>query len=530
MPQAIVYGAEARAKMYAGVKRVNDAVKVTLGPEGKCVVISQLYEPFYNGIHKPLRVSKDGVSVANSIQLPDFQEGIGQRLIQEAAQRTVEQAGDGTTTCCLLTEAIVREGLKYVDLNVNSQDIKKGIDEAVAYVIGKLNQMATPVGNNVGMVRQVATISANNDTFIGDLIAEAFGKIGRDGIIDITASDIPTTEVKISEGFKFDSGYLSPHFRTNLVRNESELKNPLILLYEKNILQLKQIEPAMQIAAGLQRPLLVICEDCDMEAFAVLAMNHIQKKVQSCVVKVPFFGDAKTEFMEDLAIATGATYISNTKGIKLENVKQLHLGSAAKSLVTKESTMIVSGGKSANYDDYMNELRMDHAGQKTEEEKMRVEKRISRLTGRAAVIHVGASTPTELSKNLDRVDDAVRAVRAAVAEGILPGGGTALIRAKDAIPMIGDEFAPGREVVRKVLTAQLEQLCENVGSNFKRVFKQVSKSEYAVGYNAKTKTIEDLIDAGVIDAAKVVRCALQNAASAAGNIIIAEAIICDHAN
>lgn len=576
MGQIICYGNEARQKVYDGIKKVNQAVAATLGPMGRRVIISKLYEPFYEGIHKPIHVTKDGVTTAKSINLADPFENIGQRLIQEAAQKTVDLAGDATTTTCVLLESLVFHGLKLIDGGINPQELKKGIDKAVEEVIDVLRKKAIPIRDGeIEKIRQIATVSANNDSSVGDLIAQAFEKIGRDGVIDIQPSKTYTTEVKIAEGFKFDNGWLLPHFKTNEAKNECELINPLILLYERNISQQAQIERAMQICLSDSRPLLVICEDCEMQALAMLVMNKYKKTLASCVVKSPFIGEARTQAMEDIAAFTGGTFMVNTKGVKLENITKAQMGECEKVIVGKESTVIIGGRRGNDYQELLDDLKMDLASEgKSEEEKAVTEKRIARLMGGVAVIHVGAATETEMNEKIDRVDDAVRATKAAIAEGYLPGGGSELARFSTPVKYIAgvdpysntkkwwqiwrkdnkaivvkvykqhngnlvaeykstaslDAMTSARTLVNRSLQEPLNQICRNAGVDAEEILLKVQKSNAQMGYNAKTDKIENLIEAGIIDPLKVIRCALQNAASVAGNLLISEAVIADTQN
>lgn len=523
MGQLIKFGKDARAKIYEGIRKVSTAVATTLGPNGRCVVISRLAQPEYNDIKLPLKVSKDGVTVANSIHLKDPMENIGQRIVQEAAQKTVLEAGDGTTTTCILVESFVREGLALIDAGANPQSVKEGIDKGVELLVAALKEKAIPVAGDVEKIRQIATISANNDKFIGDLIAEAFEKIGPDGVIDIDKAQGVDTHIKISDGFKMEAGYMMPQFRTNVGKNVCELENPLILLYEKGISTQAQITPAMEIANKNGRPLLIVCEDCDAQALAIFCYNVFQGSIKGCIVKVPYRGDEKHEFMQDLAMATGATYISQTRNTSIEKVKPEHFGNAKKVVVTKEDTMIVGAIKHADYDGHLDELQMDKADKKTEDEKAPVERRIARLKGGVAVINVGAATQTETSEIMDRVDDAVRATKSAIAEGFVAGGGVAL-----SCPVSGISGVV-QDLFVKVQNSVTTQLIANAGLEVPGIVVGWNPG-INVGFNAKTGIVEDLLQAGVIDPVKVLRCSLQNAASAAGNLLISEAIICDTPN
>lgn len=531
MGQKIEFGSDCRNKMYEGVRKVNDATKVTLGPMGKCVVVSELYQPFYEGMFKPLQLSKDGYRVSRSINLQEPLEHIGQRLIQEAAQKTVDQAGDGTTGTCLLMEAMVREGLILLNEGVNSQDLKRGIDKATEYIVEELRKMAIPVGEDNNKIFQVATVSANNDETIGRIISDAFAKIGKEGVIDLEESKTVDTVIKIADGYKFNRGWISPLFITNKIKQTCEFENPLILLYEKRVTHHTQVERALTIANQLGKPLLIVCEDADEEGLAFIAMNVIQKRVQCCIVKSPSFGEMRREEMEDIAAVTGGYYVCDTKGVTVKDVEQIHFGTAKKVIVSKDETVIIEGGNDKDtFDEIVNELRMNLAQAKTEEEKLPIEKRVARLKGGIAVIQVGAATETEMKEKMDRYDDAVRATKSAIGEGIIVGAGTAFIRIQNPVTNPTTQEDKGNDLVFRVIKEPLLQICINAGKSGEQILQKVIKEKGNVGYNAKTDKIEDLLESGIIDAVKVLRCELQNAASAAGNILISEAVIADTTN
>lgn len=514
MQKVILYGIESRRKILDGINKVADAVVVTLGPKGRNVVISRSY-PSQNGMqyNQPI-VTKDGVTVSRHIMLTDYLENVGCLMVREAAEKTMANAGDGTSSTVLFVRAIVQEGLKLVDAGANPQEVKKGIDAAVEYVVSELKKMAIPVGDDIEKIRQIATVSANNDTFVGDLIADAFLQIGNDGVLDIEESKTAQTEIKIVDGFKFDKGWVSPYFITNQSKNECELIEPYILLYDKKISVMKPMLQILEKVMGSGKSLLIICDDADGEALATLAMN--QNRLRCCIVRSPNFGDAKREAMEDIAVITGGTFISDEKGNSLDSATIKMLGTAKKVIVGIEETVIIGGG---GYDDKMqellNNLQMNKVG-KDEAEKQKIEKRIAKLTGSIAVLSVGAATDTEMKEIKDRCDDAIRATKAAISEGYVCGGGTVFAKMSSA-----------NEVLDKVLTQPLLQICENAGVKGDDILKKVRGSNKNFGYNAKTDTIEDLLKAGIIDPVKVLRCSLQNAASTATMILTSEVLICD---
>lgn len=530
MGQVQFYGKESRSQILRGVKKVNDAVKVTLGAKGKCVVISSLLEPHYNGNRLPLKVTKDGVTVAKSIKLYDPSEVIGQLAIQEASERTWEEVGDATTTTCVLMTSILENGIAEIDKGANSQDLKKGIDLAVVNVLESLKLASIPIGNDIKKIKQIATISANNDEFIGNLIAEAVEKIGKDGSIEIDESQSNETFIKIADGFKLSSGWLSHYFVTN-GKNEAELINPNIVIYDGHLSTLKQVKSILEYTDRTKKPLLIVCDDCDMEALSLMIVNKIQNKIKVCVVKCPYRGELKNEFMDDLAISTGATYISQAKGIKIESIQEKHYGYANKVVVSKDFTTIVEGGKNdLIFNQYIDGLKGRISEEENLDEKYRLEKRVATLTGGVAVIYVGGNTETEMKEKIDRVDDAIRSTKAAISEGYVAGGGSFFAKQSIDYPK-KDDIQKGYALLLKSLIAPLKQILENSGAkNINQIITKVSNSGFTFGYNAKTENMEDLEDSGVIDATKVLRCSLQNAASAAGNLLISECAISDTTN
>lgn len=538
MQKKILFGKEAREKLRKGVNVIADAVSVTLGPSGKSVLIGGSHTENYNVYHLKTRVTKDGVSVSREVSLDDPAEHRGAMLIREASEKTMSLCGDGTTTTVVLARAIVNAGLDLIDGGANSVELKKGIDSAVEYVVEELKKMATPLKGDNERVRQVATIAANNDSVIGNLIAEAFKKIGDDGIIDIEESQKDETTVKITGGVKIDTGWLIPNFNTNQSKNECELSEPIILLYDKIINKISQIQKIVEYANKQNRSLFICCGDMEGEALAFLVINQQKQAIKACVVKCPGFGQSKVEAMEDLAVATGATYISDMKGITIDKMSMSNLGSAKKITISKDQTVIVEGKKDEKeFEDYTNNLRMNLA-QADGDEKEKLEKRVAKLMGGIAVISVGGATETEMKEKKDRVDDSVRATKSAIAEGFVVGAGTAFlaIRAyKDGGELTDCE--KGERTIYLSIIEPLLQICRNCGVDGNEIFKKIKQKvvyNYAnndslklIGYNAKTNKIEDLLEAGVIDPVKVLRYSLINAASVAGMILTSDCLIVD---
>lgn len=516
MQKQILYGQSARDVIYSGVKKVSDAVCVTLGPLGRNVIISRC-APSQNGLQYWMPfATKDGVSVARNITLDNQLENTGANIIKQASEKTMLDAGDGTTTTCLLMKSILEKGIEEINKGVNPQKIKSDIDEAVSLVVSKLKALSIPVDGDIEKIRQVATVSANNDKAIGDLIAEAFEKIGMDGVIDIEEAKGTKTEIKISDGIKIQRGWESQYFINNQAKMECVLENPYILLYDSKITKFDQFGKLLELLVQQRHQLLIICGECDGEALAGLAMNARDKVFVSCVIRCPEFGDLKQQSMEDLAVITGGTYISPEKGLSLDKVKLDDLGVAKKVVVSKNETIIVSpDGDRNEIIKLINDLKMDLVG-KEGEEKEQIEKRIAKLIGGIAVISVGAPTEIEMKEKKDRVDDAVRATKAAISEGILPGGGSAFLKIKT-----------GDEIMDAVLREPMKQICLNAGVNYEELIQEVSNSEQNIGYNAKDDKVENILEAGIIDPVKVLRCSLENAASAATMILTSESLICD---
>lgn len=525
MNKKTLYGAEAREKILAGVKKIVDAVKVTLGSSGRNVVIAQSAVIDY-GIHNlPIHISKDGFTVARAFDCEDFFEKVGVMMIKEVCTKTVEMAGDGTTTSAVLAGAIIEKGIELINAGVNPMELKIGIDRAVEYVVSQLKGMAIPVGDDNEKIFQVATVSANNDAVIGRLIADAFNKIGNDGVINIQQSQTVNTEIKISDGFKIERGWLSPLFINNKEKQTCEFDNPLILMYQNRITHHTQFENALTMSMREGRPIVIICEDADEEGLAVLISNNLQKRIACCVVKTPYIGDVRRETMEDLAVATGGTYISDIKGVSIKEVGFEYFGQAKRIIISKDETIIIGGNNNKEeYEGLIADLKMNLAQAKGEDEKANIEKRIARLTGGIAVIYVGATTETEMNEKLDRYDDAIRATKAAIAEGFVAGGGISFLRidykkyAKSDAALI---------LIQQILREPFKQILTNAGVDVNDIEDKVLIEKNVFGYNAKTGQIENLIESGIIDPVKVLRCALENAASSAGMILTCECAIVD---
>jgi len=512
------YGSDARTKILEGVKKISAAVKCTLGPSGRCVLISQSMVVDY-GIHNlPIKITKDGYNTTRAFEINDEPfEQAGVLMVKEAAQKTVDMAGDGTTSTVILTEAIAEKGIELIEKGANPMELKRGIDKAVEILTGQLKALSTPIKGNIDRIRQVATISANNDPEIGGWIADAFAKIGDDGIIDLEASKGVRTEIKISDGYKWDQSWTSPLFITNREKQIVEFENPYILIYHNRINHHTQIMKALELCQQSGKPLLIICEDAVEEGLAFMVLNTLQGRVKVCAVKSPSFGEDRRIEMEDIAMLTGADYISDVRGINIKEITKDNFGTAKKVIVTKDETIIIGGGGNKDsVENHINELRMNLVQAKNEDEKYPIEKRIAKLKGGVAVIQVGAATETEMKEKLDRFDDAVRATKAAIAEGYVAGGGTTYLRIRS-----------GNEIVDFALDSILWQICENAGVNSAEIMGQVLEATGNVGYNAKTNKIEDLVESGVIDPTKVIRCAITNAASSAGMILTTEAMIVD---
>ncbi len=521
MAKQIIFDEAARKKILSGVTILAKAVKATLGPKGRNVIIDKKYGA-------PL-ITKDGVSVAKEIDLEDAFENMGAQMVKEVASKTSDNAGDGTTTATVLGEAIYREGLRNVTSGCNPIFLKRGIDKAVEAAVKELAKNSKPVKDSAE-IRQVATVSANWDTEIGNIIAEAMDKVGKDGTITVEEAKSIDTTLDVVEGMQFDKGYLSPYFVTNTETMECVLENAYILVHEKKISNLAELLPILQAVAKTGKPLMIIAEDIEGEALAALVVNKLRGMLNVCAVKAPGFGDRRKAMLEDIAILTNARCITEDLGLKLENLQIADLGKAKRVTVSKENTTIVEGaGKSADIQGRVKQLRKAIEETTSDYDREKLQERLAKLAGGVAVINIGAATEPEMKEKKARVDDALHATRAAVEEGISAGGSVALLRtakAIDALQLEGDE-AVGVQIVRRAIEAPLRQLCENAGEEGALVVKEVLKGKGGYGYNVATGKFEDLIKAGVVDPTKVTRSALQNAASVAGLLLTTECMITD---
>jgi chaperonin GroEL len=521
MAKQIVYGEDSRQQILRGVNALADAVKVTLGPKGRNVVIDKKFG-------SPT-ITKDGVTVAKEIDLKNPLENMGAQMVREVASKTSDTAGDGTTTATVLAQAIYREGLKMVTAGANPMDLKRGTERAVEAAITELRTLSKPVSGN--MIAQVGTISANSDTTIGTIIAEAMEKVGKDGVITVEEAKSMETSLDVVEGMQFDRGYLSPYFVTDPDRMEVALENAVILIHEKKISSMKDLLPLLEQVARGGRPLVIIAEDVDGEALATLVVNKLRGTLNVAAVKAPGFGDRRKAMLEDIAILTGGRAITEDLGLKLENLKLEDLGRAKKITIDKDNTTIVEGGGSqAAIEGRVKQLRTQIEDTTSDYDREKLQERLAKLVGGVAVIKVGAATETEMKEKKARVEDAMHATKAAVEEGIVPGGGVALLRAAKAIEKLkleGDQKV-GAEIIRKAVEAPLRNIASNAGVEGSIVVQKVKESKDPnYGYNAATETYEDLVKAGVIDPTKVVRSALQNAASIASLLLTTEAMVCD---
>jgi chaperonin GroEL len=515
----LLFDEAARSKILKGVELLSRAVKVTLGPKGRNVVIDKKFG-------SPT-VTKDGVTVAKEVELPDPYENMGAQMVKEVASKTSDNAGDGTTTATVLAESIYREGLKNVAAGSNPIFLKRGIDKAVEAAVAKLHRISKKV-NDREEIRQVATVSANWDVEIGDIIADAMDKVGKDGTITVEEAKSIQTSLDVVEGMQFDKGYLSPYFTTNQEAQEAVLEDALVLIHEKKISSLQDLLPLLQTVSKTSKPLLLIAEDIEGEALAALVVNKIRGTLNVCAVKAPGFGDRRKAMLEDIAVLTGGKCITEDLGIKLENIGLDDLGKAKRIVVDKENTTIVEGaGKSSDIQGRVKQLRRQIDETTSDYDREKLQERLAKLAGGVAVINVGAATEAEMKEKKARVEDALHATRAAVEEGIVPGGGVALLRTADALDKIaleGDE-AIGATIVRRAIESPLKQLCRNAGVDGGVVVQTVLKSKGGNGYNVATDVYEDLIKAGVVDPTKVTRTALQNAASISGLLLTTECMI-----
>ena len=523
MAKQLFFDIEARNKMKKGVDVLANAVRVTLGPKGRNVVIEKKFGA--------PSITKDGVTVAKEIELEDPIENMGAQMVKEVASKTADIAGDGTTTATVLAQSIISEGLKMVAAGSNPMDLKRGIDKAVTKVVENLKSQSQAVGNDSSKIQQVAAISANNDAEIGKLIAEAMKKVGKDGVITVEESKTLETQLEVVEGMQFDRGYLSPYFVTDPERMEAVLDNPYILIHEKKISSMKDLLPLLEQIAKSSKPLLIIAEDVEGEALATLVVNKLRGTLQVCAVKAPGFGDRRKAMLQDIAILTGGKAITEDLGIKLENVQMADLGQAKKLTVDKDNTTIVEGkGKHGEIEGRVKEIRSQVEKTTSDYDREKLQERLAKLVGGVAVIKVGAATETEMKEKKARVEDAMHATRAAVEEGIVPGGGVALARcvpALDKLKLEGDEQI-GANIVRRALQEPLRQIAENAGEEGAIVLGKVNDSkDNNYGFNALTGDYEDLVKAGVLDPTKVVRTALTNAGSIASLMLTTEALVAE---
>ena len=521
MAKDILFNIDARDQLKKGVDELANAVKVTLGPKGRNVII----EKKFGAPH----ITKDGVTVAKEVELSDPFQNTGAQLVKSVASKTGDDAGDGTTTATVLAQSIVGVGLKNVTAGANPMDLKRGIDKAVAKVVESIKAQAETVGDNYDKIEQVATISANNDPVIGKLIADAMRKVSKDGVITIEEAKGTDTTIGVVEGMQFDRGYLSAYFVTNTEKMECEMEKPYILIYDKKISNLKDFLPILEPAVQTGRPLLVIAEDVDSEALTTLVVNRLRSQLKICAVKAPGFGDRRKEMLEDIAILTGGVVISEEKGLKLEQATIEMLGTADKVTVSKDYTTIVNGaGVKENIKERCDQIKAQIVATKSDYDREKLQERLAKLSGGVAVLYVGAASEVEMKEKKDRVDDALRATRAAIEEGIIPGGGVAYIRAIDSLEgMKGDnaDETTGIGIIKRAIEEPLREIVANAGKEGAVVVQKVREGKGDFGYNARTDVYENLHAAGVVDPAKVARVALENAASIAGMFLTTECVI-----
>ncbi len=520
MAKEITFDTTARDKLKRGVDKLADAVKVTLGPKGRNVILDKKFGA--------PAVTKDGVSVAKEIELKDPIENMGAQLVKEVASKTADAAGDGTTTATVLAQAIFNHGIKNVAAGANPMDLKRGIDKAVAAVVEHLKKQSKKIKDS-SEIQQVATISANNDETIGKMIADAMEKVGKDGVITVEEAKGTETEVKTVEGMQFDRGYLSPYFVTNTEKMEAELDNPYILIYDKKISGMKELLPILEATVQTGKPLLIIAEEVEGEALATLVVNKIRGALRVAAVKAPGFGDRRKAMLEDIAILTGGQVISEERGYKLENATLDYLGRAEKVIIDKDNTTIVNGaGKKSDIQGRINQIKAQIETTTSDYDREKLQERLAKLSGGVAILYVGAATEVEMKEKKDRVDDALHATRAAVQEGIIPGGGVAYLRAIDALKDVetdNEDQATGVNIIRLALEAPLRIIAENAGQEGSVVVNKVREGKKDFGYNARENKFEEFFSAGIIDPTKVARLALENAASIAGLLLTTEAVV-----
>ena len=521
MAKEILFNIDARDQLKKGVDELANAVKVTLGPKGRNVIIEKKFGA--------PQITKDGVTVAKEVELADPFQNTGAQLVKSVASKTGDDAGDGTTTATVLAQAIVGVGLKNVTAGANPMDLKRGIDKAVAKVVECIKAQAETVGDNYDKIEQVATVSANNDPVIGKLIADAMRKVSKDGVITIEEAKGTDTTIGVVEGMQFDRGYLSPYFVTDTEKMECVMERPYILVYDKKISNLKDFLPILEPAVQSGRPLLVIAEDVDSEALTTLVVNRLRGQLKICAVKAPGFGDRRKAMLEDIAILTGGVVISEEKGLKLEQATIDMLGSCEKVTITKENTTIVNGaGDKDNILDRINQIKAEIKNSTSDYDKEKLQERLAKLSGGVAVLYVGAASEVEMKEKKDRVDDALCATRAAIEEGIVPGGGVTYIRAIDALEGLKGDNADettGIEIIKRAIEEPLRQIVANAGKEGAVVVQKVREGKGDFGYNARTDVYENLHAAGVVDPAKVTRVALENAASIAGMFLTTDCVI-----
>ena len=523
MAKDIKFDIEARDALKRGVDALANAVKVTLGPKGRNVVIDKKFG-------SPT-ITKDGVTVAKEIELEDAVENMGAQMVKEVASKTADIAGDGTTTATVLAQEIVSTGLKNVAAGANPMDLKRGIDKAVKAVVNELQKQSIEVGDNLNKIEQVASISANNDNAIGALIAEAMAKVKKEGVITVEEAKGTDTTVEVVEGMQFDRGYLSPYFVTNAEKMEAELDNPFILIYDKKISNMKDVLPILEQTTQSGRPILIIAEDVDGEALATLVVNKIRGSLKIAAVKAPGFGDRRKAMLEDIAILTGGTVISEERGFKLENTTLEMLGQTDKIVIDKDNTTVVNGkGEKDAITLRVNQIKAQMETTTSDYDREKLQERLAKLAGGVAVLYVGAASEVEMKEKKDRVDDALHATRAAVEEGIVPGGGVALVRAAKALNSIkaeNEDEKTGVQIITKAIEAPIRQIVANAGGEGAVIVSKIQEGKADFGYNAKTDTFEHMLEAGIIDPTKVTRVALENAASVAAMLLTTECILAD---
>ncbi len=523
MAKDISFDVEARAKLKEGVDALANAVKVTLGPKGRNVIIDKKFGA--------PSITKDGVSVAKEIELKDPIQNMGAQMVKEVASKTADQAGDGTTTATVLAQAIVGSGLKSVASGANPMDLKRGIDKAVNHVVTGLQKISNTVGKDFSKIEQVATISANNDSKIGALIASAMKAAGKEGVITVEEAKGTSDELKTVEGMQFDRGYLSPYFVTNAEKMEAELESGYILIYDKKVSNMKDLLPVLEKTAQTGKPLLIIAEDVDGEALATLVVNKMRGALKVAAVKAPGFGDRRKAMLEDIATLTGGTVISEERGFKLENATLEDLGTAEKITLDKDNTTIINGaGSKKEIKARVSQIKAQIESTTSDYDKEKLQERLAKLAGGVAVIYVGATTEIEMKEKKDRVDDALHATRAAVEEGIVPGGGVAYIRAVEGLEKLkgeNEDEVTGIAIVRRAIEEPIRQIVANAGGEGAVIVQKIREGKKDFGYNARTEKFEDLLKAGVIDPTKVARVALENAASIAGMLLTTECVITD---